>query len=271
MHQFQRDMAEVDSASDKLFHHGYHRVYPWFLAHLRQRAVSILEIGIHEAESLRLWRQYFPNGLTLHGIDRDPKPTPEGPVVIHQVDQGSVAELRQFRETAGISFDVILDDGSHVPSHQLLTLKELWPLLVPGGIYIIEDIETSYWGRSWVYGYAFDANRKRDNAIALIPSIVEAINSEYLTGSRRAQVSRHPLAAVINDIELVTAGPNCIVLVKKDRVAFGKFYDRPYRYQDKIGARRRTRELQRRIARAARTLREKGIVGLLRRLITRHT
>ena len=51
---------------------------------------------------------------------------------------------------------IIVDDGSHVPWHQLLTFEimfETW--LKPGGLYIIEDVETSYLDGTnpRIYGY----------------------------------------------------------------------------------------------------------------------
>ncbi len=42
-------------------------------------------------------------------------------------------------------YDIIIDDGSHVPQHQIISLACLLPALNPGGLYIIEDLETSYW------------------------------------------------------------------------------------------------------------------------------
>lgn len=36
------------------------------------------------------------------------------------------------------NFDMIVDDGSHDPGHQLATLTALWPTIEPGGIYVIE-------------------------------------------------------------------------------------------------------------------------------------
>ena len=39
----------------------------------------------------------------------------------------------------------MVDDGSHLPEHQLLTFRRLFPSITPGGLYIIEGTETSYW------------------------------------------------------------------------------------------------------------------------------
>ena len=42
-------------------------------------------------------------------------------------------------------YDIIIDDGSHIPGHQLTSLACLLPALNPGGLYVIEGLETSYW------------------------------------------------------------------------------------------------------------------------------
>ena len=49
-------------------------------------------------------------------------------------------------DVGGQKFDVIIDDGSHIPWHQIFTLETIFDtFLKDGGVYIIEDIETSYW------------------------------------------------------------------------------------------------------------------------------
>ena len=42
-------------------------------------------------------------------------------------------------------WDIIIDDGSHVPYHQVFSFFSLWKAVVPGGLYVIEDVETNYW------------------------------------------------------------------------------------------------------------------------------
>ena len=41
--------------------------------------------------------------------------------------------------------DIIIDDGSHLNEHIIETFKILFPKLKDGGIYVVEDIQTSYW------------------------------------------------------------------------------------------------------------------------------
>ena len=60
-------------------------------------------------------------------------------------DQSDSNFWKKFLDKTGGNFDIVIDDGSHVPSHQLLTFETVWPHITPGGIFVIEDIETSYW------------------------------------------------------------------------------------------------------------------------------
>ena len=43
-------------------------------------------------------------------------------------------------------FDIIIDDGSHICEHQRVSFEILFSQLKPRGIYIVEDVCTSYWG-----------------------------------------------------------------------------------------------------------------------------
>lgn len=119
-------------------HHDYTEFYhPFF----KDRTVNrLLEIGISRGGSLRMWKEYFPNA-EIYGLDinRDLFFEEER---IHCLycNQGSTQSLQSVKELTGGSFDVIIDDGSHLPLHQVLTFQILYPLLNPSGIYIIEDV-----------------------------------------------------------------------------------------------------------------------------------
>lgn len=45
--------------------------------------------------------------------------------------------------------DIIIDDGSHINEHVIKSFSILFPLLNMGGIYAIEDLQTSYWDESF--------------------------------------------------------------------------------------------------------------------------
>ena len=231
----QNDFLKCDNPdTDKIRHHGYHRFYGWFLSELRGKHVELLEIGLNHLGSVSLWKAYFHNGVSINGIDIDEKTSDFPDVYCHKVDQGDEAQLRAFAEKMASRFDVIIDDGSHVPNHQMLTLQILWSSLRAGGVYIIEDIETSYWGKSSVYGYPFDATQAGGNTIETLRSAIDAVNFEFLGPDKADPLRAHRLSAVFADLEMVTFGQNCIILIKKSASDFATYYDREYRFSHRI-------------------------------------
>jgi len=58
----------------------------------------------------------------------------------------------EFLASVVAEMDIVIDDGSHVASHQLASFKALFPALSFGGVYICEDLHTAYW-QDWDGGY----------------------------------------------------------------------------------------------------------------------
>ena len=127
--------------TDKNTTHSYIEVYTDLLEKYRKTG-NILEIGAAHGNSMRMWREYFTNGIVA-GIDNiveeNIKPLLDDPkykIVIHDATHDSI--LDYFKD---IKFDVIIDDGSHKIHHQLKTFDMFKNHMNPGGVYIIEDIE----------------------------------------------------------------------------------------------------------------------------------
>lgn len=118
----------------------------WF-RDIRHLPLRVLELGVHLGFSMHIWRDYFPKA-TIVGLDLDPKPAgfPNDPRV-HFV-QGSQDDLRvleQAQRVAGGVFDIIIDDASHQGCATGRSFAMLFPdMLKPGGIYVIEDICSSF-------------------------------------------------------------------------------------------------------------------------------
>jgi demethylmacrocin O-methyltransferase len=131
--------------------HSYGATYHELLLKWRYRKVKLREVGILNGESLLAWRAFFPFG-TIIGCDIEPKKQfSVGKIKTYLVDQSSRSDLESLSEKEG-PFDVIVDDGSHQNDHQILTFYKLFWTLRDGGIYIIEDVQTSFW--PVVYGGA---------------------------------------------------------------------------------------------------------------------
>ena len=125
----------------------YLDVYERYLRELPSRGkdITILEIGVREGASLRMWSDWFPDAQ-ICGFDIDPscKRFEESRIRIAIGSQDDPQLLRTaFPETS--RFDLIVDDGSHINSMTLAAFDVLFAKrLKPGGLYIIEDLGCSY-------------------------------------------------------------------------------------------------------------------------------
>lgn len=137
--------------TDKARVHGYTRWYADHFHRIRTKPLKILEIGIgghdnptHGGASLRMWKHYFPHSH-IFGIDiHDKSMFEEHRITIRQGDQSDAAFLQDVASEMG-TIDIIIDDGSHIVDHVRESFDFLFPRLASGGIYVIEDLLTSYW------------------------------------------------------------------------------------------------------------------------------
>merc|ERR1719454_1987275 len=63
---------------------------------------------------------------------------------IFSLDQSDADALEDLKQKSPEGWDIIIDDGSHKPEHNIISFQYLWEKVRPGGMYVIEDIETSY-------------------------------------------------------------------------------------------------------------------------------
>ena len=123
--------------TDKDTTHSYLPVYEQTLGPLRDTPLRMLEIGVMTGASLRAWDEYFTHpDKQIHGADIHPEWLKYEVKNYHTVD---ATQPRALEELGG-EWDVVIDDASHLPVHQLQTLGIFGPLIRPGGYYIIEDI-----------------------------------------------------------------------------------------------------------------------------------
>lgn len=111
-----------------------HNYIPFYEKHLPENPKKILEIGVKTGSSIKMWKKYFPNS-EIHGLDLfeiDPIPNIPG-VIWHKGNQCDWMLLDKLRNE---DFDIIIDDGSHVDRHQLITFFGLFN----GKHYFIEDL-----------------------------------------------------------------------------------------------------------------------------------
>ena len=126
--------------SDKGTRHRYIEFYGGLLWHKRHSPVNLLEIGIAQGGSLKMWSEYFTHQDTkIIGVDivKCPVKFEDKRVTIIQKDA-----TVPFDGLPGLDF--VIDDASHKLAHQAASFKWLYPLLKQNGAYSIEDIQDSF-------------------------------------------------------------------------------------------------------------------------------
>ena len=115
----------------------YHRHFAKFVG----REVHVLEVGVYSGGSLGMWRDYFGIGCRIYGVDIESacEIYKANGIDIFIGDQGDRAFWERFRQAVP-RIDILIDDGSHDPEHQRITLEEMLPHIRPGGVYLCEDI-----------------------------------------------------------------------------------------------------------------------------------
>ena len=130
-------------------------------AHPAFDAENVFEIGLWDGGSIALWHEIL-QPTTHVGVDIADRRTPyfdayaaapERQGRIHaywDVDQSDKARLSAIAERHfDDPLDLVLDDGSHLYQSTKAALETLFPLLRPGGLYIIEDWAWGHWGNEF--------------------------------------------------------------------------------------------------------------------------
>lgn len=97
----------------------------------------VCELGVASGDSLDMWADLFPS-VNLVGVDNNPNAgfrTFAARIVAEQ-DNAGLPDLIQLY---GPRWDLIVDDASHRGEPTRAALLNLWPIVRPGGYYVIED------------------------------------------------------------------------------------------------------------------------------------
>lgn len=133
---------------------GYNRVYSKYISSLKNETFNLLEIGVHSGYGLLAWLRYFKNS-SVHGVEKSLDFIKLYNQHFVNFDEFCRAKINFFDSTVQGNwlklkdkFDVIIDDGSHMPADQVRTFRNGWQYLKPGGYYFIEDISKRYYNPS---------------------------------------------------------------------------------------------------------------------------
>ena len=131
----------------------YFDIYDRHFSRFRNKEVIIVEFGVFQGGSLDMWKDYFGPGAKIYGIDINPacKQFEGDQITILIGDQEDREFLHSLRETIP-TIDILIDDGGHKMKQQIATYEELFDHIDENGVYLCEDLLTSY-RRKWGGGY----------------------------------------------------------------------------------------------------------------------
>ena len=134
--------------TDKHFTHDFFRqVYQKEFEKIKDSARKVVELGVHEGQSINIWREFFKNAKII-GIDcqinRAEIDNNERVELINMtVGSNDDEELENFSKQHD-DIDLFIDDGSHLMKDQQVTIAKIFKSIKSGGIYVLEDLHTSY-------------------------------------------------------------------------------------------------------------------------------
>ena len=146
--------------SDKATTHSYHEAYPIILSYISPIS-RVIEIGIGARQpspdnqggwpgeaggSLHAWSA-ITNGAEILGLDIDPRMDESSPNIqtmpLNSLDLESQKSVSQAIAEHGKLYDLIVDDGLHVPEAQVNNMLHFFSLVRPKGLYVVEDVHES--------------------------------------------------------------------------------------------------------------------------------
>ena len=130
----------TDKSSTILFKWDYLRHYEqWFLP-WKDKEINLIEIGVANGKSLHVWKEYFSRAKIV-GIDINPRCARYAKDRI-AIEIGS-QEDPEFLHLLCHKYlpTIVIDDGSHQAHHIIYTFEQIFPMIAPNGLYIVEDLD----------------------------------------------------------------------------------------------------------------------------------
>lgn len=188
----------------------YFDIYHRALQSYRGKPITFVEIGVQNGGSAMMWRDYLGPQAKIIGVDIDPKcrALEEHGFEIWIGDQADPAFWRAFTAKHP-TLDIVLDDGGHTMDQQLVTFEALWPTVKDGGVYLVEDIHTSYFP-----GHGGGGPGKSGTFIDRLKGLIDDMHAWYYAPEHGI-----PDDSFARSLSTITIGDSIVALEKRARNA----------------------------------------------------
>ena len=139
--KFNTDKSSVHKFNERTFLDVYKKYFYSF----SDKEIVILEMGILNGASLRVWKEYFSKAKII-GLDIDPskKGYEEDLIEIFIGSQDSESLISEIKNKYPNGIDIVIDDGSHINQLTISSFNLLFNSINKGGLYVIEDTHCTY-------------------------------------------------------------------------------------------------------------------------------
>ena len=209
-----RDLDDIgiENGTDKSSRfHNYLTKYGFFLDKWKNKSFVLWEFGVLKGESLYTWNDYFKDAKII-GIDinEECKQVEKDNCSVYICDLSKKVEVNNMKKTLPKP-SIIIDDASHRSSDQINSLITFFPLLESGGIYIVEDLSTSFgenletfYDDSVISGFDF------------CNAICEAFVSKMEIGNNcRWLLMENEIRNIIKDLDMISFIQGSCILIKR--------------------------------------------------------
>lgn len=157
----------------------YFDIYHRHFARYRNKPLVILEIGVFQGGSINMWKDYFGPLAKVFAIDINPlcKQFESEQVKIFIGSQEDRAFLRTIKNQIP-PVDILIDDGGHSMQQQIVSFEELFDHVKDDGIYLVEDLLTSYWQ---YYGGGY---KNKDSFVEYSKSFIDLMHAWHSEDGR---------------------------------------------------------------------------------------
>lgn len=201
-------MFNTDKNSD---YHNYLNKYEFFLSKFRDKEMNVLELGVYKGASIAMWEKFFSKAI-IYGVDINPE------CKIYEMGRKKIiiedlSHEDRIKKLADTTPQIIIDDASHLWSHQIKALYELLPCLPSGGVYILEDLGTSFGHWTDQFG---DANISAYDFLSVILEVVtsgQALRLDCL--SYDLYLLKDEIEYLASQIEMMCFIEESCIIIKK--------------------------------------------------------
>lgn len=184
----------------------YFDIYDKHFSRYRDKEVTILEIGVFHGGSLQMWKNYLGPKAKIYGVDINPecKALEEENIEIFIGSQSDRKFLKEIKNSIP-PIDILIDDGGHTMRQQIVTFEELFHHVKSDGVYLCEDIHSSYWVQ---YG---GGHKRRGTFIEYSKNFIDLLNAHH-SEQKSLKVTKFT-----ENVDSLTFYDSVLVIEKKQR------------------------------------------------------